>query len=80
MAYQNLLLRQKADHGPTAATRASLEKQADDLLDKVKEIKQKEAEKAAASPSASAPGSFPGVPAKRDAFFYSVLPPYGQLR
>jgi tetratricopeptide (TPR) repeat protein len=44
MAYQNLLLRQKADM-VDAATRASLEKQADDLLDKVKEIKQKEAEK-----------------------------------
>lgn len=47
MAYQNLLLRQKADQSD-ATTRASLEKQADDLLDKVKEIKQKEAEAAAA--------------------------------
>ena len=46
MAYQNLLLRQKADHSD-AATRAALEKQADDLLDKVKEIKQKAAEAAA---------------------------------
>jgi hypothetical protein len=45
MAYQSLLLRQKADMSDSA-TRASLEKQADDLLDKVKEIKQKaEAEK-----------------------------------
>ena len=42
MAYQSLLLRQKADMSD-AATRASLEKQADDLLDKVKEIKQKAA-------------------------------------
>ena len=32
-------------HGRIAATRASLEKQADDLLDKVKDIKQKAAEK-----------------------------------
>jgi len=44
IAYQSLLLRQKADMSDTA-TRASLEKQADDLLDKVKEIKQKIAEK-----------------------------------
>lgn len=44
MAYQSLLLRQKADMSDTA-TRASIEKQADDLLDKVKEIKQKAAEK-----------------------------------
>ncbi len=44
MAYQNLLLRQKADL-VDAATRASLEKQADDLLDKAKEIKQQAAEK-----------------------------------
>lgn len=47
MAYQNLLLRQKADQ-VDASTRASLEKQADDLLEKVKVIKQKEAEAAAA--------------------------------
>lgn len=47
MAYQNLLLRQKADQSDTA-TRASLEKQADDLLEKVKVIKQKQAEAAAA--------------------------------
>ena len=44
MAYQSLLLRQKADMSDSS-TRASLEKQADDLLDKVKEIKQKAAEK-----------------------------------
>ena len=44
IAYQSLLLRQKADMSDTG-TRASLEKQADDLLDKVKEIKQKNAEK-----------------------------------
>ena len=44
IAYQSLLLRQKADMSDTA-TRASIEKQADDLLDKVKEIKQKMAEK-----------------------------------
>lgn len=47
MAYQNLLLRQKADQSDSA-TRASLEKQADDLLEKVKVIKQKQAEAAAA--------------------------------
>jgi tetratricopeptide (TPR) repeat protein len=50
MAYQNLLLRQKADQSD-AATRAALEKQADDLLDKVKDIKQKQAEAAAAKSS-----------------------------
>ena len=44
IAYQSLLLRQKADMSDSA-TRASIEKQADDLLDKVKEIKQKAAEK-----------------------------------
>jgi tetratricopeptide (TPR) repeat protein len=44
IAYQSLLLRQKADMS-TTAERASIEKQADDLLDKVKEIKQKAAEK-----------------------------------
>jgi tetratricopeptide (TPR) repeat protein len=50
MAYQNLLLRQKADQSDSA-TRAALEKQADELLDKVKEIKQKQAEAAAAATS-----------------------------
>lgn len=44
MAYQSLLLRQKADMSDSA-TRAALEKQADDLLDKAKEIKQKAADK-----------------------------------
>ena len=44
VAYQSLLLRQKADMSDNA-TRAALEKQADDLLDKVKEIKQRIAEK-----------------------------------
>jgi len=44
MAYQSLLLRQKADM-VDSSTRASLEKQADDLLDKVKDIKHKAAEK-----------------------------------
>src|ERR1700722_18706413 len=48
MAYQSLLLRQKADESD-ATTRASLEKQADHLLDKVKEIKQKASENAAKS-------------------------------
>src|SRR5262249_12983584 len=41
MAYQQLLLRQKADMSD-AATRAALVKQADDLLDKAKEIKLKQ--------------------------------------
>jgi tetratricopeptide (TPR) repeat protein len=48
MAYQSLLLRQKADESDAGA-RASLEKQADDLLDKVKEIKQKASENASKS-------------------------------
>jgi tetratricopeptide (TPR) repeat protein len=49
IAYKSLVLRMKADMSDSA-TRASLEKQADDLLDKVKAIKQKEAaEKAAKS-------------------------------
>ena len=48
MAYQSLLLRQKADESDTA-TRKSIETQADGLLDKVKEIKQKAAENAAKS-------------------------------
>jgi tetratricopeptide (TPR) repeat protein len=43
MAYQSLLLRQKGDMSDSAA-RATVEKQADDLLDKVKEIKAKAAE------------------------------------
>lgn len=48
MAYQSLLLRQKADE-VDSSTRASLEKQADDLLNKVKEIKQAASEKASKS-------------------------------
>ena len=45
LAYQSLLLRQKADQSDTA-TRAGLEKQADALLDKVKEIRQQQAAEA----------------------------------
>ncbi len=41
MAYLSLLLRRKADMVDSADERASLQKQADDLLDKIKEIKQK---------------------------------------
>ena len=49
IAYKSLVLRIKADMSDSQ-TRASLEKEADDLLDKVKAIKQKEAaEKAAKS-------------------------------
>ncbi len=44
MAYLNLLYRRKADMVESAEERASLQKQADDLLDKVKEIKQRRAE------------------------------------
>jgi tetratricopeptide (TPR) repeat protein len=44
MAYLNLLYRRKADMVESADERASLKKQADDLVDKVKEIKQKRAE------------------------------------
>jgi len=43
MAYLNLLYRRKADTVATADERAALQKQADDLVDKVKEIKQKRA-------------------------------------
>lgn len=42
MAYLNLLLRQKADMETTSEARQADEKQADDLLEKVKEINQKE--------------------------------------
>ena len=41
MAYLGLLYRRKADMVESADERASLQKQADDLLDKIKEIKQK---------------------------------------
>jgi tetratricopeptide (TPR) repeat protein len=44
MAYLNLLYRRKADMVESADERASLLKQADDLVDKVKEIKQRRAE------------------------------------
>jgi tetratricopeptide repeat protein len=44
MAYLNLLLRRKADMVDSADERENLRKQADALLDKVKEIKQKRAE------------------------------------
>jgi tetratricopeptide (TPR) repeat protein len=44
MAYLNLLYRRKADMVESAEERASLRNQADALLDKVKEIKQKRAE------------------------------------
>jgi tetratricopeptide (TPR) repeat protein len=44
MSYLNLLYRRKADMVDSMDERASLQKQADDLLDKVKVIKQKRAE------------------------------------
>ncbi len=44
MAYLNLLYRRKADMVESADERANLQKQADDLIDKVKEIKQKRAD------------------------------------
>ncbi len=44
LAYLNLLYRRKADMVESADERAGLLKQADDLVDKVKEIKQKRAE------------------------------------
>jgi len=43
MAYLNLLYRRKADTVESADERASLLKQADDLVDRVKEVKQKRA-------------------------------------
>jgi len=46
MTYLNLLYRRKADIVESAGERDALLKQADDLLDKVKEIKQKKAEEA----------------------------------
>jgi tetratricopeptide (TPR) repeat protein len=45
MAYLNLLYRQKADTEATAEARQSDQKLADELVDKVKEIKQKRMEK-----------------------------------
>ncbi len=44
MAYLNLLLRRKADEAATPDERASLLKEADSLVDKAKEIKQKKME------------------------------------
>jgi tetratricopeptide (TPR) repeat protein len=44
MTYLNLLYRRKADMVESSAERDALTRQADDLLDKVKEIKQKRAE------------------------------------
>jgi len=44
MAYLNLLYRQKADTAESQAERDNLRKQADDLVEKVKEIKQKRLE------------------------------------
>jgi hypothetical protein len=43
MAYLNLLYRRKADTVESADERAVLQKQADDLVDKVKEVKQRRA-------------------------------------
>ena len=43
MAYLNLLYRRKADTAASAEERASLQKQADELVDRVKEVKQKRA-------------------------------------
>jgi len=49
MAYLNLLLRRKADEAASGDERASLLKQADELIDKAKEIKQKKMEAPAKS-------------------------------
>ena len=51
MTYLNLLYRRKADMVDSTAERDSYTKQADDLLDKVKEIKQKKAEEAEKAPA-----------------------------
>jgi len=50
MAYLNLLYRRKADMVESAEERAKLQKDADDLIDRVKEIKQKRAEQVQPSP------------------------------
>ena len=52
MTYLNLLYRRKADMVESTAERDTYTKQADDLLDKVKEIKQKKAEEAEKAPAA----------------------------
>jgi hypothetical protein len=44
MAYLNLLYRRKADMVESKEEREALKKQADDLVEKVKEIKQKRSE------------------------------------
>ena len=49
MAYLNLLLRRKADEAAAPTERADLLKQADDLVEKAKEIKQKKMETPAKS-------------------------------
>jgi tetratricopeptide (TPR) repeat protein len=49
MAYLNLLYRRKADMAATTEERDALLKQADDLLEKIKEIKQKRAEQPAST-------------------------------
>ncbi len=49
MAYMNLLLRRKADEATAPPDRADLLKQADDLVEKAKEIKQKKMETPAKS-------------------------------
>ena len=49
MAYMNLLLRRKADEATAPPERADLLKQADDLVEKAKEIKQKKMEAPAKS-------------------------------
>jgi len=51
MTYLNLLYRRKADIVESAGEREALLKQADDLLDKVKEIKQRKAEEAERKPA-----------------------------
>lgn len=51
MAYLNLLYRRKADMVESAEERDNLEKQADALVDQVKEIKQKRASQPQAQPS-----------------------------
>ena len=50
MAYLNLLYRRKADMVESAEERASYQKQADDLVEKVKEIKQRRAEQPQQNP------------------------------
>jgi tetratricopeptide (TPR) repeat protein len=51
MTYLNLLYRRKADMVESTAERDALTKQADDLLDKVKEIKQKRSEQQEQKPA-----------------------------